>query len=88
MTEGIFQVSDKVTVRPKWLSMVATVPMLTPGRVYCVESVQPAGGTQWVRLLGVRENRRRCPDDRGVIGMALVLVSRAQADTTEEKEAA
>lgn len=84
-----FRVSDKVALRPDWQDHFATVPRLVPGRVYCVVSVQPAGRTQWVRLLGVRNNRRKCIDNRGVAGLALALVSRAaQADTTEEKEAA
>ena len=89
MNAPLFQASDKVAFRPGWECITSTVPKLVPGRVYCVESVQPAGRSQWVRLVGVRNRRRKRTDNRGVVALALALVSRAaQTDTTEEREAA
>lgn len=67
-------VSDKVVLKPYWASMAATVPRLVPGRVYCVERVNFVRDNWWVRLVGVREHRRKCCDDRGVSTIFLARV--------------
>ena len=61
MTGALFQVSDKVTLRPGWQGRIPVVPRLELGRVYCVEHAYQHQGRQYVRLVGVRCDPRRCP---------------------------
>lgn len=74
MNANTFQVGDKVTLRPECTSWVATVPALVPGRVYCVERVNISHNTVWLRLVGVREHKHKCCDDRGPHSAAFRLI--------------
>lgn len=82
-----FKVGDKVVVRPEDSDgeMDRTIPKLVLGRVYCVERVNVIDNSQWIRLVGVRENRRKCLSDRGVFHLVFQLVGRqgTGADRTE-----
>ena len=76
MKERLFQVNDKVTLKPECTGWVATVPPLVPGRVYCVEKVNILYGNVWLRLVGIREHKYKCADDRGPMALAFQLVGR------------
>ena len=66
MKKPSFQVGDKVTPIPEYVNAWATVPALVAGRVYCVERVNFLHNNHWLRLVGVREHKIKCCDDRGV----------------------
>ena len=85
MREPPFQVGDKVTLLPEWKSVVYTTPALKPGWVYCVEKVNVAYNNYWVRLMGVRENKSKCYDDRGVMHIALARVNPAGSNRREAR---
>ena len=78
MKDCPFEIGDKVTLHPERTEWVATVPKLVPGRVYCVERVNFAYGNFWLRLVGVREHKLKCHDDRGVIPQAFRAVGAVQ----------
>ena len=82
-----FKVSDKVVLKPYWAGMACTVPKLVPGRVYCVEKVNSVRNNWWVRLVGVREHRIKCCDDRGVSTLFLAQVGRAGTAAGRKEEA-
>ena len=81
-----FHVSDKVVLLPEWAEMVYTIPRLVPGRVYCVERVNLVCGNLWLRLVGVRENKLKCYDDRGA--MAIAFRHAGRSGSNQQKEAA
>lgn len=65
MTGALFQVSDKVMLKPDWQGMVPVVPKLLLGRAYYIEHAYMKKGNQYVRLVGVRRDRRCLPDADG-----------------------
>ena len=79
-----FQIGDKVVLKPGYEEYTITVPPLVPGRVYCVERINVLYGNDWLRLVGVREHKRKCCDDRGPIALAFRLVGQSG----QRKEAA
>ena len=66
-------VSDKVVLHPYSMPLVAAMPRLKRGRVYCVEKVAEHHGAQFVALVGVEfrrltaDYRRRDPEGAVVL---------------------
>ena len=75
MTGELFEVSDKVVLKPWRIGTAPVVPRLVPGRVYCVEHAHVSKGMQYVRLVGVRRDRRSSLEDReaNIIALAFAL---------------
>ena len=65
MTGALFQISDKVVLKLGWQGMVPVLPKLVLGRVYCIEHAYMKKGNQYVRLVGVRRDRRCTPNADG-----------------------
>ena len=78
MNLSSFQVGDKVALKPAMVASAAdmTVPVMAAGRVYCVERINYLHGNQWLRLVGLKERKRKCCDDRGVFAGLMYHVGR------------
>lgn len=85
--KAAFNVSDKVVVRPGYEAAWATVPPLVAGRVYCVERINCVHGNYWLRLVGIREHRRKCVDDRGVPDCCFFFAGRAEKNDDRKEHA-
>ena len=64
-------------------SAFASVPRVVPGRVYCVERINFTYGHVWLRLVGVREHKAKCQDDRGLPAFIFRHVGRRGSKATK-----